>query len=646
MCGIAGIIGIPRHSAQAAVQPMLGAMVHRGPDGLGSITIEINDAGHPVHLLHSRLAVIDLSAAGTQPMCLSSAASGGVRDWIVFNGEIYNFLELRAELEERGAHFSSRCDTEVILHAYQHWGVDCVQRLRGMFAFCLVSPGHNLIWLCRDRLGIKPLYLCILPQGGLVFASEVRTILAAGRDMLRPSLNRAAVEAFLAQGAVFSSQSIVSGIELLSPGESLLLDLDGRTLNRTFYWTIAGCAPERQHGLKRRDAVHQTTEELRQAVSQHLISDVPLGIFLSSGIDSTALAAVATEVHDGPVHTITLGFDQEDYDEAADAERIAKHLGTEHQTVRISGSFILDHLDAALHAMDQPTVDGFNTYFVSKATRAAGLTVALSGLGGDELFCGYASFRDVGRALRLRRALRLLRPCNALFARLGSMCPGRSGAKLSELWQREMSALGCYLLRRELFLPEERRALHALPPHCDSYSGLPSVLLSTCAADYGAYDIIQQVSRFELALYMQHMLLRDSDVFSMASALEIRVPYLDHHLVEQVLRTPSALKWDRARPKSLLIDAAGRRFPEFARTAPKRGFAFPWGAWLRGPLADRARGAAANRELWEVLGINHKAVAAILQRFLAGDSRILPLQVLAFIVLEHYAQKHMLCGAQ
>ncbi len=638
MCGIAGVLGLPLEIARPAAERMQRALAHRGPDDSGlEVIADPTGQAPPIVLAQTRLAILDLSPAGHQPMSEKRATGRGPSSWIVFNGEIFNFRELRGELEQAGHPSASQSDTEVILHAARAWGVDSVERMRGMFAWCLVNVERRQAWFCRDRMGIKPLYMARPAQGGLLFASEVRALLAAGSDLVPPRANPAAIESFLAQGAVSGLESIIAGAELLPPGESRLVDWKGATQSSRRYWQC----PFPREGTPRSDraeAVAQLASTLREAVKLRLVSDVPLGFFLSGGIDSASLVAVASEVAGAQVHTITIGFDQPEFDESAEAERLAKTFGTKHQTVRLTGSEVLAGLEGVLAAVDQPTVDGFNTYFVSRATRAAGLTVALSGTGGDELFGGYASFRDVPRALALRRRLRWL-PAG-LAAKGASWLPGRGGAKARELFRREASPLAMYLLRRELFLPDERRAMHDLPPLSDPASGLPRTLLAEHEERTRGTDLLNQVASFELHSYLRDMLLRDADVFSMVHGLEVRVPLLDHRLVEQASALPGEWRKADPRPKPLLIDAVGHRLPAEVYQRRKRGFTFPWDAWIRGPWRERAAAAVNDRAVWDNLGIRPAAPLAVWQRFLANDPRVAPLAIIALVMLGDFARRH------
>jgi asparagine synthase (glutamine-hydrolysing) len=637
MCGIAGLLGVSPELAADAAPRMLRALGHRGPDDRGTVTLDA-PGGPPALLLHNRLAILDLSPAGHQPMADRPPDPTTPPNWVTFNGEVFNYQDLYPELDRAGWPCRTRCDTEVILHAYRAWGAGCVERFRGMFAWCLLDPARGTAWLCRDRLGVKPLYLARPPAGGLVFASEVRALLAAGPDLVRPRASRAAIEAFLAQGAVFGHRSIVEGVELLPPGHSAVFDWGGKELRRTRYWSLP--APTDRPVPDRSAAVAEVGQKLREAVRLRLISDVPLGLFLSGGIDSGALTAVATAVAGTKLRTISVGFDQAEFDETAVAGRVAAALGTDHSALTLSGESVLADLPDALAAVDQPTVDGFNTYFVSRAARRAGLTVALSGLGGDELFGGYASFRDVPRAGRWQAAGRFLGPFTPAARRALGAVGRRSTTKAAELLARPTDAAYRYLLRRELFLPAERRDLHALPPGVDPHVGLTDEFLRELRGASADPDPVNQVSRLELQAYMEHMLLRDADAFSMASALELRVPFLDHELVAAVTRLPGRWKRPDPRPKPLLIDAVGDRLPAFVHRLPKKGFTLPWGGWFRGPLCDRGRRAAHNRDAWAALALGPDAPPRLWDRFQSGDRRVSPLQVLAFVVLEDFAARH------
>jgi len=629
MCGIGGLIGI-RDEGALIGRRLLAALRHRGPDDEG-----LEQPLATVTLIHTRLAILDLSSAGHQPM--SDHPPTALRpNWVVFNGEIYNFRELQRDLAAAGWPCRTSCDTEVILNAFRAWGEDCVQRLRGMFAFCLVDTARGIAHLYRDRLGIKPLYLYRPAGGGVVFTSELRAILNLGPENAPKSLNAGALEGYFAQGAIQGYESLVEGVRMLRPASHLAVELaTGAELSRRSYWELPFPTAE----VPDRDAaVEKLRGVARESVRLHLISDAPLGIFLSSGIDSTSVLALASEACGSKLHTLTVGFDGQDDDESAVAAQIARYFGTEHSTVPLTGQSVVAMLEESLAAMDQPTVDGFNTYFVSRAARKAGMTVALSGLGGDELFGGYASFDDVPRALALRRHPIAKWPVRIL----ARMRPSRFGIKLGEVFERDPDLLPLYLLRREVFLPAERRALQPLPALADPVTGLDKDLLEEVHRQAQSLDETNRMSLFELQLYMRHMLLRDADAFSMAAPIEYRVPLLDHVIVENAFALPGAWKRPDPRPKPLLLDIVGERVPASVWKRPKQGFAFPWKRWLAsgGPLHDRARDAVTDHARWVELGIAPSAVRDVWSRFEQGDQRVSPQQVLAFVSMHDFAARH------
>ncbi len=671
MCGIAGLLGIDPALARPAAEHMLQALRHRGPDDEGLAVIERGAGVAPAVFVHTRLSIVDLSPAGHQPMADRPQDPASAPNVVTYNGEIYNYRELWGELERRGWPCRTRSDTEALLHAYRIWGVRAVERFEGMFAFALADPERGLVWICRDRVGIKPVYLYRPPQGGLLFASEVRALLAAGGELVARRLRRSAIESFLAQGAVLSDASIVEGVTMLPPGESLVCDFEGRLLRSTRYWSVAfghgagadarpadGSVPDPRSYASaeparfRTEVVSELAAALRESVAKLLLADVPVGLFLSSGIDSTALAATATRQDKNGLRTLAVGFDVPEFDESLDAAETAKDLGVAHERIVLSGSEILDSFDDVLGAMDQPTVDGFNTYYVSRAARRAGLTVALSGLGGDELFGGYASFSDVPRALLLselcskpgvRGAGVALGNVLALASRTQAFrAHARALHKASAVLSRPSDLVTLYFLRRELFAPAERRALQPLPLWSDPHSGIELDVLGALRASHADRDPLDQIAFLEFTSYMRHMLLRDSDVFGMANQLEIRVPLLEHYAVVQAARARSAWRRRDPRPKPLLIDAASP-LPERVWKRKKRGFTFPWASWLRGPLKRSVTEALASGP-FEAAGIDPAAVVATERAFAAGDARVSPLQVLALVVLGAYLRRHALAA--
>lgn len=583
MCGICGIIGIEsREAGEGILRAMLGSIVHRGPDEEGILVAPRVAVGA------RRLSIIDLPG-GSQPVWNEAATLA-----VVFNGEIYNFRALRSELEALGHRFRTLSDTEAIVHAYEAWGDDCVRRLQGMFAFAVVElpDGRNgraaRVFLARDRFGIKPLYYA-LTNGDFCFASEVQALVSSG--IVEPALSRDAVASYLLFGSVAEPSSILDGVLSLPPGHSLSVSPDepARAVEPKPYWDVEDVPEFTPQGNSSPSKCVRGL--LEKAVETHLVADVPVGVFLSSGIDSTTIAALASRIQAG-IHTFTVAFPETEFNEAAIARRTAKVLGTNHREVSISGDELLSRLEQAIAAFDQPTADGVNTYFVSWAARQAGLKVALSGLGSDELFGGYPSFRSTRKMARLSSGARILpkRLRSFAAARIANSKLSRSSADVL----RKASA-GIlepdllphpYFFTRSLFTPQAvASALQgdASPRESARWSRW----LASAARQTRSMDSFTAVSWLELRSYLLNTLLRDTDVMSMCHSLEVRVPFLDAPLVEFVLSLPESAKYARKRPKSLLIEAVGDLLPAEIVAQKKRTFTFPWKVWLRGKLGER-----------------------------------------------------------
>jgi asparagine synthase (glutamine-hydrolysing) len=602
---------------------------------------------------HTRLSIVDPSPAGHQPMFDRPRDAGLVPNVVTFNGELYNFRDLAEQTRALGWEQRTRTDTEILLHAYRVWGFDAVERFEGMFAFCLVDPQAELIWLCRDRMGMKPLYVYRPPRGGLLFASELRALLVAPA-FANARLNPVAIESFLAQGAVVGNASIVLGVELLAAGTSIVCAPDGTTRRSERYWSVAfgsarGAATSDDDVFRSRPSRTESVLEIRAGLEQALTrlsqADVPVGLFLSSGVDSAALATIAKRTLSEPLHTVAIGFDEPEFDESRGADAVARLLGTRHRTVRLSGREVLADFELVLAALDQPTVDGFNSYFVSRAAKSAGITVALSGVGGDELFGGYASFVDVPRARRWFHWLShptigsmvpsLVRP---LARAVASHREGLARAlfKLAELPERK-SFVSTYLLRREVLLPDQRRSLLRLPRGSDPVCGIPSSLLHELATSHEEADPLDRVAFLEFSVYLQNQLLRDADAMSMAHALELRLPFLERSVVEAAARAGAQFRAADPRPKPLLVDAAGPDLPALVRTGKKRGFTFPWNAWFRGPLREAARSRLAAAPFAD-LGLEVGSPDRLWQTFARGELSAIGL--LGLLVLADFCARH------
>lgn len=589
MCGIAGIAAEDASVEGLAlrVKAMTEAQRHRGPDDEG---VEIVSEGSPAVVLgHRRLSIIDLSPAGHQPM--RDPLSGST---IVFNGEIYNFMELRRELEAEGCAFRSRSDTEVILKAVDQWGEAAVSRLRGIFAFAIWRRGGELL-LARDPLGVKPLYFRA-NAAELIFASEVRALIRGG---VSPRIDALGLTSYLAYGSVQEPVTILQGVNSLAPG-ALAVWRPGR-YRETLYWDVP--AMPRQACASARESEERVAAGAAEAVRAQLVSDVPIGVFLSGGIDSSVIAALAQKAARGPVRTVSIVFDEPEFDERIYARAAAARIGTEHVEVTLEGKGVRDGLDAAMDAFDLPSMDGLNTYFVSQATRGAGLTVALSGLGGDELFGGYDGY---WKALLAERAAALARPIlspQRMGRWRGSLTGFRSPRSLRRVVEACTNPVHPYLATRRVFDSGQIEAL--LPQEMASAAGAwEAALFSKISESASGYDAVTRASIFEMRTYMRSTLLRDTDQMSMAHALEVRVPLLDQHLVELALSIDGPHKVDREQPKPLLTRPLRDLLPDECVHRPKRGFVLPFARWLRGPLREVVKGAllpSRDEEVWPLL---------------------------------------------
>lgn len=576
------LAGGGRTSGREAVGRMVGALRHRGPDGAG-VEVVYQDGALGAVLSHTRLAVLDLSPAGTQPM--HDPATG---NWITFNGEVYNFRELRASLPEPPGGWRSRTDTEVVLQAYAAWGHDCLRRLRGMFAFALWDATRQKLLLARDRLGIKPLYY-FASDDFFLFASEVRALLASG--LVPRDLDLVALGQYLAYQCVPGPRTLVQGVRALPPGSWLGVGADGRVTQGRYWDLLADAAPEAR-AASPATARQRVGELLREAVALHLVSDVPVGVFLSGGIDSTALAALVREAGQTP-RTFTVVFPQREYDESACARLAASRFGAEHAELRLDEAEALAWVPEALAAMDRPSGDGVNTYLVARAVRQAGIKVALSGLGGDELFGGYPSFVRLGR---LAPAFRLWGKAPAALRSAVARAVealGRSSipaAKAAAMLAGDGSLAALYPVTRQVLSLVQRRALLA-PAVLEALNGAPDpyvALLRRCssqpAAERSAPSALALLSYAEARTYMHDLLLSDTDQMAMAHGLEARVPFLDHVLASYVVGLPDRLKRSSDTPKRLLVEALDGLLPEEVVRRRKHGFTLPFDVWMRGPL--------------------------------------------------------------
>lgn len=630
MCGIAGFLGPRRADEMELAGTLARALAHRGPDGEG---VEGLDAGggRRLVLVQRRLSILDLSERGRQPM--RDPVSG---DWIVYNGELYNFRVLRAELEGSGERFVSTGDTEVLLRAYARWGLGALDRLRGMFAFALWDDSERRLVLAADPLGIKPLYWRAGPGGTFAFASELRALLDAG---LAPrKADSAGLESYLAYGAVQGPTTAIAGVRALQAGCVLSVHADGRVEGPRRYWRPA-FAPAGAPAPERHETAARLASLLDEVTREHLESDVPVAAFLSGGVDSSALTAF-TARHAPGLKTFSVAFAESAWSEGRYSRELAGRLGLEHCEIVLSPGDLLESLPRALAALDQPTLDGTNVFVISSAVREAGVKVALSGQGGDEVFGGYPTFRQVPRALRWKRRLSLVpalgRAAGAAWTaarRRRRPLPDKIGQWLSE----DGGPLEIYLLLRQVFAPETRRVL--FPSGSGAALALPAELEAELREGAEGLDPIDAVSFFELRGYMGQMLLRDGDVMSMAHGLEVRVPFLDRRVVDFVAALPGSMKMERGRPKPLLLDAAGPAVPESVWARPKQGFTFPWEEWLRGPLRPMGDEAMNDAAVLRGLSLDPREVRRLWDAFQARRPGLSWSRVWSLIALREWAAR-------
>ncbi len=616
MCGIWGVVNI---ASQQMADAAARAMRHRGPDDYGTY---VTTHPVPVSLVNTRLAIIDLSPAGHQPMTSEEG-----RYWIVYNGEVYNFAELRALLIDAGHRFASHTDTEVILHAYQQWGERCVEYFRGMFAFAVWDTVEARLFAARDRLGIKPLYYVQgrAPGGErtLAFSSELKALLAT--DLASPTLNGPALHHYLSFYSVPSPYSILQGVETLPPGHSLTYQ-DGRVSLRQ-YWNIP--APDALP-MTEEEITHELRRLLEESIRLRMIADVPVGAFLSGGVDSSAVVALMTRASGERLKTFSIGFGQEGatLDERSAARVLANHYHTDHTEVIVTGQDVLSQMDAIIRAMDQPTGDGLNTYLVSQAT-ARHVKVALSGLGGDELFAGYPQFRMFQQAAHAARIWRgIPSPARALARGItAAFAPTRRVVT----WL-EGDLLDRYERVRILFDEQAKLALYT--PDTIFGLGAPDPSRETLSryVHPGEHDPVIQLTRLELQHYMANTLLRDTDAMSMAHSLEVRVPLIDHRLVEFASRIPPTLKLREGRTKWIFAHALQDVLPPEVVDRPKRGFEMPVASWMQMELREIVEDTLSEASVLRRGLFRPEQVRAIYQAFLNGNGPYL--RVWALVVLE------------
>lgn len=611
MCGISGIYGIENlNDPGTIVRKMCDSLAHRGPDADGYYEDKV------VALGHRRLSIIDTSEAGNQPFY-----SPDKNLVLVYNGELYNYLELKEELSDYT--FTTSCDTEVVIASYLKWGIDCLAKLNGMFGFALYNKTTEELFIVRDRVGIKPVYISRQGQQ-VIFASEIRAILSSG--LVSRKVNPKAVVDYCRYQTVHAPMTILEDVEMMLPGHFIKISDNEITTHQ--YWSPTQASTTNEDSAE--EAQKKIHDLMLSSTEMRMRADVPFGAFLSGGIDSSIIVGLMAQISDHPVSTFSVTFEENEFSEAPYSDMIAQKFATNHTEIKLSVKDFLKELPNALGAMDHPSGDGPNTYVVSKMTKESGITMAMSGLGGDELFAGYDVFKRMLSLNNKRWIMSFPKGLRNLgTAALRMAKPGVGSEKISALLANDyLDFEYAYPVNRQVIMDEKVASLLALDslPKNSNQEYLAEVL------SYGKPGFnmpwLSKVSVAEMGTYMQNVLLRDTDQMSMAHALEVRVPFLDHRLVEYALSVSDDIKYPHS-PKKLLVDSMGDLLPREIVDRPKMGFTFPWDVWLKNELKDFAEkhlSALGKRPYFDA-----KELDSLWHKFLAGKvswSRLWPLIVL------------------
>ncbi|MFT3703624.1 MAG: asparagine synthase (glutamine-hydrolyzing) [Agriterribacter sp.] len=617
MCGIAGILYLKGQNAERdTVVRMTNAIAHRGPDAEGIFTEK------EIGLGHRRLSIIDLSSAANQPFEDNSG-----RYVIVFNGEMYNYNDVKKLIQDYA--FKTTSDTEVLLAAYIKSGISCLDHFRGMYAFAIWDRQEKELCLVRDKMGVKPLYYYV-DEEKIIFASEIRAILATG--LVSKKINKKAVLEFLSYQSVSFPFTMVESIYQLDAGSAIKIKNGEIEIKK--YWTVFDKEKlsEKIEGTEIKKNIYQL---LGNSIQQRLVSDVPVGAFLSGGIDSSIVVGLMAELCGIKPNTFNISFTEKAFDESVYAEMIAKKFKAHHTRIQLSPAIMLEEMENALNAMDTPSGDGINTFVVSKAIKRAGITVALSGVGGDELFAGYPIFEQF-RKLHAKRTL--WKNTNIIRSFTAAVLPGKLSNKRSRLRQLlkvpSPDIEYIYPLLRQLITPEQINNISYLN---DSQQTALSKTLSDYKNHLHLLPVLSQVSAAEYLGYTQHTLLKDTDQMSMAVALEVREPFFDTDLVQYVLSIPDKLK-QPVYPKSLLVESVKPLLPDEIVFRKKQGFVFPWKLWMKNELNNFC--VTHLERLGEREFIKKDALLSYWNNFLKGDPSIRWMDIWVFVVLEYWLEKN------
>jgi asparagine synthase (glutamine-hydrolysing) len=615
MCGINGIIDFDsKNDFSKEISLMNGEMIHRGPDAGGTY---LKDG---LALGHRRLSIIDIADHANQPMTTDDG-----RFTIIFNGEIYNYLELKKQLKDYP--FTTNSDTEVVLALFKTWGPGAIKSMNGMFAFSIWDAEEKSMFIYRDRLGIKPLYYH-LNKGRIIFSSSIKSILASG--LVDRKLNKTSLIDYFRFQTVHGTATMVEGIQALEPGHGIKMTMD--QVQMKSYWSLID---DYRVTKGSKEAIQEIVKDkLTESVKKRMVADVPLGAFLSGGIDSSIIVGLMAENSAKKIDTFSVSFEENTFSEAKYAKIIADKFDTNHHEIVLKVDDFKEQIPTALDFMDHPSADGLNTFVVSQATKKAGITVALSGLGGDELFAGY----DVFKRIYDLKSKGWLMSFPMGFRRLGGkMLAGvkktNASYKVAEvLGQQYFDVEYIYQFNRQVFLDRElSEMINGVLPINSAFD----LLHKTIGFGNNGYNLppLSRISVAELQTYLQSILLRDADQMSMAHSLEVRVPFLDHELVETVLGIPDGHKYPKTQ-KKLLVDSFKDMLPSEIYDREKMGFVLPYEHWMKNELKSFCEENLAHLKAYDM--VNFSAVEKRWQLFLKGHPNYNWARMWGLVVLGHW----------
>jgi asparagine synthase (glutamine-hydrolysing) len=620
MCGICGIFsyGWNAEDSGALIEAMRDAMAHRGPDDAGSYV----SPDRRVALGHRRLSIVDLSPAGHQPMCNEDGTI-----WVVFNGEIYNHAELRPALEARGHRYRSRSDTETLIHLYEEYGTEMLPMLRGMFAFAIWDQRRGRLFLARDRIGIKPLYYTVA-DGRFLFGSEIKAILA--HPAVERDIDPVSLYHYLSFLATPAPSTLFAGIMKLPAGHCLTVASEGEV--RTWaWWDVADAPAPPPDQLASDEACASRVQDLlTEAVRERLMADVPFGVFLSGGVDSSAITALVHRLHNGTLRTFSVGYtDAPEHNEVDHARRVSRHFGTEHHEILIDHNDLISYVPQLIHSQDEPLADWvcIPLYYVSKLVRDSGTVVALVGEGSDEQFAGYNHYLRYMRLDRgaWKRYQHLPDWLRRAIHRVTDPILRSSGVprEVRELVRRAAFNEPLFLSGAIAAWETEKRELMADRMRSGAWADLSSVPVAAAAASHlrsrrPNADFLDQLIYQEFKLRLPELLLMRVDKITMSTSIEARVPFLDHRLVEFTAHIPTTMKLRGMRTKHILKEAVRDLIPADVIDRRKQGFSAPVKEWFRGPLAGYARRSIMESRLRERDVFNYDTVSAMLADHRSG----------------------------